>query len=470
MPICARCAATKSLLDSSPLKNNLVDGIDMIIVRELTGGLYYGTPRGITGDGAEDAGASIPWPTRAPKSSASPAWPSNWPASAARKVTSVDKSNVLEEFAALAPRGHRNRARLSRCRARSLLVDNCAMQLVLNPKRFDVVLTENMFGDILSDEGAVLAGSIGMLPSASIGDQRALRRMGRACMSRYTAPRPISRARTRPIRSAPSARWPPCSNTVSDLNGRSRRGRTAPWKRSSNSRPRYGGPAALRRAGHHRTGRRQYAPQSAERGTYQVPRSVIIETATRFIYANHIEKIWDSHVVHERPALPRCSIIDLHLVHEVTSPQAFSGLRERGLKVRRPDLTIATVDHSIPTTDRSLPIVDPDRRQTGRPARGQLRRVRHPLLRRASATIRASSTSSDPNWALTQPGMTVVCGDSHTATHGAFGALAFGIGTSEVETCWPRSACCSARRKPSSVRVDGTPETPAFGARTSFSR
>ena len=97
-----------------------------------------------------------------------------------------------------------------------MLVDNCAMQLVLNPRRFDVVLTENMFGDILSDEGAVLAGSIGMLPSASIGDQQAVRRMGRACTSRCTARRPTSRDRTRPIRWARSARWRRCWNTVSD--------------------------------------------------------------------------------------------------------------------------------------------------------------------------------------------------------------------------------------------------------------
>ena len=94
-----------------------------------------------------------------------------------------------------------------------------------------------------------------------------------------------------------------------------------------------------------------------------------------------IEKLWDSHVVHEQPGAPTLLFIDLHLVHEVTSPQAFQGLRERGLKVRRPDLTIATVDHSIPTTDRSLPIVDRDRRQTARAARNQLPRIRHPLPR-----------------------------------------------------------------------------------------
>ena len=97
-----------------------------------------------------------------------------------------------------------------------MLVETAAMQLVLNPRRFDILVTENMFGDILSDEGAVLAGSIGMLPSASIGDQKALRRLGRTYTSRCMVRRPTSPAKTRPIRSALSDRWPPCSNTVSD--------------------------------------------------------------------------------------------------------------------------------------------------------------------------------------------------------------------------------------------------------------
>ena len=145
-----------------------------------------------------------------------------------------------------------------------------------------------------------------------------------------------------------------------------------------------------------------------------------------------IEKLWDSHVVHEQPGAPTLLFIDLHLVHEVTSPQAFEGLRERGLKVRRPDLTIATADHSIPTTDRSLPIVDEIAAQ-------QLAQLETNC---ADFGIRCLGIHSDrqgivhvigPELGLTQPGMTVVCGDSHTATHGAFGALAFGIGTSEVE-------------------------------------
>src|SRR6516165_11113563 len=163
-----------------------------------------------------------------------------------------------------------------------------------------------------------------------------------------------------------------------------------------------------------------------------------------------IEKLWDSHVVHERPGAPTLLFIDLHLVHEVTSPQAFQGLRDRGLKVRRPDLTIATADHSIPTTDRSLPIVD-------QIAAKQLAQLEANC---AEFGIRCLGIHSEqqgivhvigPGLGLTQPGMTVVCGDSHTATHGAFGALAFGIGTSEVEHVLATQ--CLVQAKPRSMRI-----------------
>src|SRR5881394_2453642 len=163
-----------------------------------------------------------------------------------------------------------------------------------------------------------------------------------------------------------------------------------------------------------------------------------------------IEKLWRSHVVHEQPGAPTLLFIDLHLVHEVTSPQAFEGLRERGLKVRRPDLTIATADHSIPTTDRSLPIVDPI-------AAKQLAQLETNC---SEFGIRCLGIHSDrqgivhvigPELGLTQPGMTVVCGDSHTSTHGAFGALAFGIGTSEVEHVLATQ--CLPQNKPRTMLV-----------------
>ena len=147
---------------------------------------------------------------------------------------------------------------------------------------------------------------------------------------------------------------------------------------------------------------------------------------------NIYEKIWERHVVHEEPGQDAILYIDRHYVHEVTSAQAFEGLRLAGRKVRRPELTFATMDHNIPTTDRSKPIEDP-------------------LSQQQVDTLQANCeefgvTCFDmhdpkngivhvigPELGLTQPGMTIVCGDSHTATHGALGALAFGIGTSEVE-------------------------------------
>jgi 3-isopropylmalate dehydrogenase len=161
----------KALIDSSPLKNDLVDGTDMIIVRELTGGLYYGTPRGISGTGPEERAVNTMTYTRAEIERVTH-MAFQLALKRRRKVTSVDKSNVLENSQLWRRVVIEVAAQYPNVALDHILVDNCAMQLVLTPKRFDVVLTENLFGDILSDEAAVLAGSIGMLPSASIGAQR----------------------------------------------------------------------------------------------------------------------------------------------------------------------------------------------------------------------------------------------------------------------------------------------------------
>jgi 3-isopropylmalate dehydrogenase len=158
-----------ALLDSSPLKNALVDGTDMIIVRELTGGLYYGTPRGIQDNGARAVNTMAY--TRGEIERVS-RMAFHLARNRRKKVTSVDKSNVLEVSQLWRQVVVEVAEEFPDVQLDHLLVDNCAMQLILNPRRFDVLLTENMFGDILSDEGAVLAGSIGMLPSASIGDRR----------------------------------------------------------------------------------------------------------------------------------------------------------------------------------------------------------------------------------------------------------------------------------------------------------
>ncbi|KAA3660084.1 MAG: 3-isopropylmalate dehydratase large subunit, partial [Chloroflexi bacterium] len=167
-----------------------------------------------------------------------------------------------------------------------------------------------------------------------------------------------------------------------------------------------------------------------------------------------IDKIWENHIVVEEPGSPAVLYIDLHLVHEVTSPQAFSGLRERGLQVRKPSQTIATMDHSIPTTPIGVPIQDV-------------------IAAKQIATMEKNCTDFGiqlfdmespnrgivhvigPEQGLTQPGMTIVCGDSHTATHGAFGALAFGIGTSEVEHVLATQCLLQSKPKTYAVNVNG---------------
>jgi 3-isopropylmalate/(R)-2-methylmalate dehydratase large subunit len=144
------------------------------------------------------------------------------------------------------------------------------------------------------------------------------------------------------------------------------------------------------------------------------------------------QKIWDRHVVHSAPDEPDLLFIDLHLIHEVTSPQAFDGLRMSGRTVRRPDLSLATMDHNVPTTNLLEPIKDPiSARQMEVLAENckEFGITLYPMAHRDSGIVHIIG----PEQGLTQPGMTIVCGDSHTSTHGAFGALAFGIGTSEVE-------------------------------------
>jgi 3-isopropylmalate dehydrogenase len=163
--------AYTALLDSSPLKNDRVAGTDMIIVRELTGGIYYGTPRGITENGAETRAVNTMVYTRTEIERVS-RMAFHLALGRRKKVTSVDKSNVLENSQLWRRVVTELGREFPEVALDHILVDNCAMQLVLHPTRFDVVLTENMFGDILSDEAAVLAGSIGMLPSASIGDRK----------------------------------------------------------------------------------------------------------------------------------------------------------------------------------------------------------------------------------------------------------------------------------------------------------
>jgi 3-isopropylmalate/(R)-2-methylmalate dehydratase large subunit len=167
-----------------------------------------------------------------------------------------------------------------------------------------------------------------------------------------------------------------------------------------------------------------------------------------------IDKVWDSHVVSQEPGCPAILYVDLHLIHEVTSPQAFTGLRERGLRVRRPARTVATMDHSTPTLPKHLAVVDAQ-------ADKQLAQLTTNCAEFGIKLYALGGAQQGivhvigPELGYTQPGMTIVCGDSHTSTHGAFGALAFGIGTSEVEHVLATQ--CLLQRKPKSyeVRLDG---------------
>ncbi|HEV3402953.1 MAG TPA: 3-isopropylmalate dehydratase large subunit [Gaiellaceae bacterium] len=161
------------------------------------------------------------------------------------------------------------------------------------------------------------------------------------------------------------------------------------------------------------------------------------------------DRLWESHVVREEPGEPALLYVDLHLVHEVTSPQAFEGLRLAGRRVRRPDLTVATMDHNVPTLDG--PITDPL-------ARAQLEALRA-SCEEFGVPLHATGSGREgivhvigPELGLTQPGLTVVCSDSHTSTHGAFGALAFGIGTSEVEHVLATQTL--AQRRPKTMKVE----------------
>jgi 3-isopropylmalate/(R)-2-methylmalate dehydratase large subunit len=169
------------------------------------------------------------------------------------------------------------------------------------------------------------------------------------------------------------------------------------------------------------------------------------------------DKLWSAHLVREPAGQPALLYIDLHLVHEVTSPQAFEGLRAAGRRVRRPELTVATVDHNVPTTDRTLPIVDPI-------AAKQIETLRQNCAEFGVQLFDISSREQGivhvigPELGLTQPGMTIVCGDSHTSTHGAFGALAFGIGTSEVEHVLATQ--CLPQNKPRTMLIETTGTLP----------
>ena len=167
-----------------------------------------------------------------------------------------------------------------------------------------------------------------------------------------------------------------------------------------------------------------------------------------------IEKIWDAHLVHSAEGEPDLLFIDLHLVHEVTSPQAFDGLRLAGRTVRRPDLTVATADHNVPTKDIDRPVEDPvsaKQLQVLNDNTAEFGITCYPMGDPNQGIVHVIG----PEQGWTQPGMTIVCGDSHTSTHGAFGAIAFGMGTSEVEHVLATQTLPQVRPKTMAVTVEG---------------
>ena len=166
------------------------------------------------------------------------------------------------------------------------------------------------------------------------------------------------------------------------------------------------------------------------------------------------EKIWDAHLVHEEPGKPSLIYIDRHLIHEGTSPQAFAGIKAAGRRVRRPELTFAVMDHSVSTKNRDLPVLDPD-------AAGQFAALARNCEEFGVNLFDMHSQNQGivhiigPELGITQPGFTIVCGDSHTSTHGAFGALAFGIGTSEIEHVLATQCLSQFKSKTAKVEISG---------------
>lgn len=436
----------KSLLHASPLKPEIVDGVDILFVRELTGGIYFGPRQEEVNGSAHDVMVyTRPEVERIVRLAAQFAQ--------ARKgdLLSIDKANVLAS------------SRLWRRTATQLvakefpgitlrhgLVDSCAMDIITKPRSFDVVVTENMFGDILTDEASVLSGSLGLLPSASLSD-------------------PGKPALYEPIHgSAPDIAGQEVVNPIACILSvamllRHSLGLNAEAKIVEDSvgaaldqglrtqdLARRGEPVcSTRQMGDAVSHHVQQRFQQQRRGmATSVAHSGSTKPQTLF------DKIWSSHVVDQQPDGTCMLYIDGHLVHEVTSPQAFEGLRLAGRNVRQPRRALATADHNVPTTERARGIADPESRLQVETLTANVAEFGLPYFgmddkRQGIVHI------VGPEQGFTQPGMTIVCGDSHTATHGALGALAFGIGTSEVEHVLATQTLLQRPAKNMRIAVDG---------------
>lgn len=413
-----------TLINSSPLKPEVVENVDILILRELTGGIYFGTPRGRKegSNGIEVIDTLFYTETeieRIVRKSFELARKRR------KKLTSVDKANVLESSRLWREVANRVANEFPDVQLNHLLVDNAAMQLIVNPRQFDVIVTENMFGDILSDEASVITGSLGMLPSASIGES--------------------GPGLYEPIHgSAPDIAGQNIANPLATLSS------VALLLRHSLGLEREA--VVVEQAIEQALSMGYRTKDIASKGEKtlttkemgEVVRGLIKQPKTLY------EKIWDKHVVVKEDNKPNLLYIDLQLVHEVTSPQAFEGLRLANRRVRRPELTFAVMDHNVPTIN-PLDVTDEI-------AAKQMSTLSKNCKENGIKVADLQSEEQGivhvigPELGLTLPGKTIVCGDSHTSTHGAFGALAFGIGTSEVEHVLATQCLWQSRSK--TLKVD----------------
>ena len=439
----------KGLEHLSPLKRHVCTGADVLVVRELTGGLYFGEKVARDDYASDLCVYTRPEIERIARVAFD----------AARKrrgrVTSVDKANVLAT------------SRLWRATVEEvandypdvaldhLYVDAAAMAVVTHPRRFDVILTENMFGDIMSDELSVVGGSIGLLPSASLGEDRP----GLFEPVHGSAPDIAGQDLANPAAAIASAAMLldlglGMHEPAALLEHALEFGAAGRLLDDRSRRP--GALLGSGRQGARRSCRASRRSRRPCRFDGDEPRLLRMSARPRALY----EKIWDAHVVERRDDGACLIYIDRHLVHEVTSPQAFEGLRLAGRAVRRPDLTLAVPDHNLPTTARvgangaRIPIADPESAAQLAALEANIAEFGIPYLA-DTAPEQGIVHVVGPEQGFTLPGTTLVCGDSHTAAHGALGALAFGIGTGEVEHVLATQTLWMKPSRTMEIRVEG---------------
>lgn len=415
-----------------PLRADIAaNGFDILCVRELTGGIYFGQPKGREGSGQyEKAFDTEVYHRFEIERIARIAFESA--RKRRRKVTSIDKANVLQSSILWREIVNDVAKTYPDVELAHMYIDNATMQLIKDPSQFDVLLCSNLFGDILSDECAMITGSMGMLPSASLNEQG-------------------------------FGLYEPAGGSAPDIAG----------KNIANPIAQILSLALLLRysldANDAATAIEQAINRALEEGVRTgdlargLPQSVPMRWAILspamsqkgVIMAKTLyEKLFDAHVVFEAPNETPLLYIDRHLVHEVTSPQAFDGLRAHHRPVRQPGKTFATMDHNVSTQTKDI-------NASGEMARIQMQELIKNCnefgveLYDLNHPYQGIVHVMGPEQGITLPGMTIVCGDSHTATHGAFGALAFGIGTSEVEHVLATQTLKQGRAKTMKIEVTG---------------